>query len=158
MDLIILQNSILLKDKNKAEIERETIKFNDYYKPIIANFISEVGFELQYVNNILVLPSKTNYGTTYPIIDNNVILFDIEIRDNIFADLTLNLQKRLQYEQDEIDKLVSKLGPEIQCPYCHSRNTKKISTVGRLFSVSFFGLGSSKVGKQWHCNKCGSDF
>lgn len=48
--------------------------------------------------------------------------------------------------------------PKIECPYCHSTNTKKISTFGRVFSTEFLGLGSSKVGKQWHCNKCNSDF
>lgn len=45
-----------------------------------------------------------------------------------------------------------------ECIYCKSRNTKKISATSRLFSTGFFGLGSKKIGKQWHCNKCGSDF
>lgn len=44
------------------------------------------------------------------------------------------------------------------CPYCNSVSTRKISTLSRAFSTGLFGLGSSKVGKQWHCNKCGSDF
>lgn len=48
--------------------------------------------------------------------------------------------------------------PTVECPYCHSTNTKKISTFERVFSTEFLGLGSSKVGKQWHCNKCNSDF
>lgn len=89
---------------------------------------------------------KDNYRTQYM----NGKTFDEEF-----------LQKRLQRERqiaEEVDERFAKSKPEIQCPYCHSRNTKKISTAGRLFSVGFFGLGSSKVGKQWHCNKCGSDF
>lgn len=45
-----------------------------------------------------------------------------------------------------------------ECPYCHSKNTKKISGVSRVASVGFFGFASKKIGKQWHCNKCGSDF
>lgn len=45
-----------------------------------------------------------------------------------------------------------------ECPYCQSKNTKKISTVGRATSFGLFGFGSSKLGKQWHCNKCGSNF
>lgn len=44
------------------------------------------------------------------------------------------------------------------CPYCHSRNTSKIGTVSKMFSAGLFGLGSKKIGKQWHCNSCGSDF
>ena len=48
--------------------------------------------------------------------------------------------------------------PVVTCPYCQSTNTQKISTMSRAFSVGLFGFGSSKVGKQWHCNKCGSNF
>jgi len=46
----------------------------------------------------------------------------------------------------------------IECPYCHSLDTSKIGTVGRIASTSLFGLASKKIGKQWHCNNCGSDF
>lgn len=46
----------------------------------------------------------------------------------------------------------------IICPYCKSTNCSKISTVSRGFSFSLFGFGSSKVGKQWHCNSCKSNF
>lgn len=46
----------------------------------------------------------------------------------------------------------------VECPYCKSTNTKKISVASRNFSIGFFGLGSSKFGKQWHCNNCDSDF
>lgn len=46
----------------------------------------------------------------------------------------------------------------VECPYCHSNDTKKISTTSRVISTSLFGLGSKKLGKQWNCNSCGSDF
>ena len=46
----------------------------------------------------------------------------------------------------------------VKCPYCKSPNVKKITTAGRAVSVGLFGLASKKIGKQWHCNKCGSDF
>ena len=46
----------------------------------------------------------------------------------------------------------------IKCPYCNSVSTKRIGTVGRSVSFGLFGFGSSKVGKQWHCNNCGSNF
>lgn len=46
----------------------------------------------------------------------------------------------------------------VSCPYCHATNVKKISTASRMVSTGFFGLGSKKIGKQWHCTKCGSDF
>ncbi len=52
----------------------------------------------------------------------------------------------------------SSYSPTITCPYCKSTNTKKISSMSRMFSGGLFGLGSKKIGKQWHCNSCGSDF
>lgn len=44
------------------------------------------------------------------------------------------------------------------CPICHSTNVQKISGLSRMASVGFFGIGSKKIGKQWHCNNCKSDF
>lgn len=46
----------------------------------------------------------------------------------------------------------------VECPYCHQYWTTKIGTGARLLSVGLFGLGSKKVGKQWHCHFCNSDF
>ena len=46
----------------------------------------------------------------------------------------------------------------VSCPYCKATNVKKIGVGSRLISTGLFGLGSKKIGKQWHCNKCGSDF
>lgn len=46
----------------------------------------------------------------------------------------------------------------VTCPYCGSTNISKIGTLNRAVSVGLLGLASSKIGKQWHCNNCGSDF
>lgn len=48
--------------------------------------------------------------------------------------------------------------PVIKCPYCSSTNTSKLSTMSRVVSTGVFGLGSKKIGKQYHCNHCGADF
>ena len=48
--------------------------------------------------------------------------------------------------------------PTVTCPYCQSTNTKKISGTSRFMSTGIFGLASKKIGKQWHCNNCKSDF
>lgn len=55
-----------------------------------------------------------------------------------------------------INSAISK--PEITCPYCHSTNTKKIGQISRAASIGFWGIASKKIGKQWHCENCGSDF
>ena len=41
---------------------------------------------------------------------------------------------------------------------CQSNNVKKITTVNRAVSTGIVGIASSKIGKQWHCNSCKSDF
>lgn len=46
----------------------------------------------------------------------------------------------------------------VTCPYCKSVNISKISTLGRGMSISIFGLASGKIGKQWKCNNCKSNF
>jgi len=49
--------------------------------------------------------------------------------------------------------------PTVECPYCHSTDTKKISSLSKAGSVTLFGVFAlGKTSKQWHCNKCGSDF
>lgn len=59
----------------------------------------------------------------------------------------------------EYDLAVKRRDPNTpKCPYCNSVDLKKIGTGSRLVSIGFFGLASGKIGKQWHCNNCGSDF
>ena len=48
--------------------------------------------------------------------------------------------------------------PGVKCPNCQSTDTSKISAMSRVVSSGLFGLGSKKIGKQFHCNKCGADF
>lgn len=62
------------------------------------------------------------------------------------------MQAKIQTQQD----LAS--GKRVVCPYCKSTNTEKIGTLNRAVSVSLVGVASSKLGKQWHCNNCKSDF
>ena len=57
-----------------------------------------------------------------------------------------------------IAKMDAERHPHVECPYCHSTNTEKISTVSRAVSVSLVGAASGKIGKQWHCKQCGSNF
>lgn len=49
--------------------------------------------------------------------------------------------------------------PVVECPYCHSKDTKKISNLSKAGSVALFGVFAlGKTSKQWHCNSCNSDF
>lgn len=46
----------------------------------------------------------------------------------------------------------------VTCTYCGSTNVKKIGLINRAVSTELWGLGSKKIGKQFHCNDCGADF
>ncbi len=46
----------------------------------------------------------------------------------------------------------------VTCPYCKSTRVAKIGVIKRSVSFGLFGFGSGKIGKQWHCNSCKSDF
>lgn len=61
-------------------------------------------------------------------------------------------------ETKEVFGIKDKNVPLVKCPYCQSNNVKKITTVNRAVSTGMVGIASSKIGKQWHCNSCKSDF
>lgn len=46
----------------------------------------------------------------------------------------------------------------VECPYCHSKNTKKILTTSKVVNTAVWGIFGTKRHKQWHCSKCGADF
>lgn len=46
----------------------------------------------------------------------------------------------------------------VECPYCHSKKTKKITTTSKILDTTIFGVFGTKRHKQWHCNNCNSDF
>lgn len=78
------------------------------------------------------------------------------------------LERERQKEEKELQesitlhaavaKMDEERHPHVICPYCKSTNTEKISTVSRAVSVSLVGAASGKIGKQWHCKQCGSNF
>lgn len=67
------------------------------------------------------------------------------------------LQESIELHR-QIDAYYAAKHPHVECPYCHSMNTEKISGVARGVSIYVMGVASPKIGKQWHCNSCKSDF
>lgn len=70
--------------------------------------------------------------------------------------LNAESRKRIEAEKQAQKQAVSNV--RITCPYCKSQDCKKLTSVSRGVSFGLFGFGSSKIGKQWHCNRCKSDF
>ena len=49
--------------------------------------------------------------------------------------------------------------PIVECPYCHSTNTKKITNTSKAMHTALFGVFSfGRNNKQFHCNNCKADF
>ena len=63
----------------------------------------------------------------------------------------MNKEREKEKEALEFDRL-SKLPV---CPICNSKTSvKRISTLDRSVSATVWGLGSSKIGKQYECTHC----
>lgn len=64
-----------------------------------------------------------------------------------------------KYPLEDRDKLYENSKEKsVECPYCHSKDTKKISTTSKVVNTAVWGIFGTKRHKQWHCNKCKSDF
>ena len=89
-----------------------------------------------------------SYANTYG--DNSFDIISYNNRENKIHE---NFEKRMHQHQSTQQHIT-----QVICPYCKSTNTKKISAVSRAGSILGFGLFSKKLGKEWHCNDCNSDF
>lgn len=67
--------------------------------------------------------------------------------------------KMSQFRQQLEQQKQAKQDNQLRCPYCHSTDVKKITMTSKVTHGAVFGLfGARKILKQWHCNKCKSDF
>lgn len=68
----------------------------------------------------------------------------------------------IQYEdllaEAERDRNGGRSPVVVKCPYCHSKNTRKISGISKAWNTALFGVFGNKRRQQWHCGNCGSDF
>lgn len=94
----------------------------------------------------------------------NLLWIDV-VRDFGTKENNPILQARERYEKEQALQEYRQRAEEYkyrnnaECPYCHSKNTKKISGFSKAGSVALFGVfAMGKVSKQWHCNQCKSDF
>lgn len=128
---------------------------------------SKVEFS-KYVNLMSIIADDNMQGGIKYIED--LISCEEQTAKLIWCDLKLDygtkennpiLQAREQYKAEETSKKAAedyKYRNNAECPYCHSKNTKKISTTSKVANTAVFGLFGTKRFKQWHCNNCRSDF
>ncbi len=119
------------------------------------------------------IPVPINY------IQENEILTDKELADKkniLIEELVKTSPEFDQYLFEHRDEILSKQSAEFnakmaygkaileeqnrspKCTYCGSTNIRKIGLLNRAISTELWGLGSKKIGKQFHCNHCGADF
>lgn len=79
-------------------------------------------------------------------------------RDKILEKQSNDFNSKLEHGKKVLEGKDKGNSLGVKCPYCNATNVKKISSANRIVSTGLFGLGSKKIGKQWHCNHCGSDF
>lgn len=75
-------------------------------------------------------------------------------RDEILAKMNLKYEKAMTHGK----AILESQNKQVTCPYCSSTRVSKTSILGRMVSFEFWGLASNKLGKQWHCHDCGSNF
>lgn len=145
---------------------KQNPEFNDDYKKIIKE-------QTENWNKLSVAAIKNNIDKIYSSFNGSFLSwYSNYLREQ--ADPGILERERKQWEQEQknlqiahdMRKMQAKIqeqqdlasGKRVVCPYCKSTNTEKISTMSRAVSVSLVGAASGKIGKQWHCKQCGSNF
>ncbi|MCM1120401.1 MAG: hypothetical protein NC543_13690 [bacterium] len=77
-----------------------------------------------------------------------------EHRDEILAKQSAEFNAKIEHGKAVLKE--DSRAPK--CTYCGSTNIRKIGLLNRAISTELWGLGSKKIGKQFHCNHCGADF
>lgn len=116
--------------------------------PIPNDFL--IGKSKMIINEELKEQFINEYVKTSPEFDQ--YLFDH--RDEILAKQSAEFNAKMSIGK----AIVEEQSRRATCSYCGSTNVKKIGLLNRAISTELWGLGSKKIGKQFHCNNCGADF
>lgn len=167
---VFTDNNVLYKSVVYAymvdQILKEHPELNDKYKQIVQDDVNSV---LNGIDEKL----KKNAKQTYSSFNSSFLCwYQDYLREQ--ADPGCLERERQEYERKQkalktahqVEEWKAKQqlqqdlasGKRVVCPYCKSTNTEKISTMSRAVSVSLVGAASGKLGKQWHCKNCGSNF
>lgn len=82
-----------------------------------------------------------------------------EHRDEILAKQSAEFSEKMEHGKAILEGRDKGNQFGVECPYCHATNVKKITITSKAAHTALFGIFSvGRNSKQWHCNKCGSDF
>ena len=165
---IIAEGKRLYKNHPEYEYLRDdpSIKTtNDFYRSVVYAYMAD---KIVQRNPDLADEYKKNYceGNEYR---SNNYCFIFYYRDLLREQADPGCLEREEAQRKKeleesiafhaaIAKMDEQQHPHIECPYCHSKDTEKIGTISRAVSISVAGAASGKIGKQWHCKNCNSNF
>ena len=72
--------------------------------------------------------------------------------------INYKVNQKIQTKTNNVSAIRSISNPKVECPYCHSINTTKITTTTKVVNTAIWGIFGTKRHKEWHCNACRSDF
>ena len=69
------------------------------------------------------------------------------------------IEQLSKYKEASKNNIETKKSDDVpKCPICGSLKIQKISSMNRAVNIAIWGIFSTKINKQWHCVKCGSNF
>ncbi len=133
--------------------EKSPIDYNEKLDNLICPFCNGKLIDTNFSHDDFRLIGKvTDYNRT--VLD---LMMELHEKDLIEYQLKLS-QFKIQQEQSDAIREQERESNKPHCPTCNSTDLKKISALSKVGSVAMFGFLSSKVKKQFHCNKCGYEW
>lgn len=161
-----LQNNIMYAI-NKQEIYSYTNRFGnqtniDFTDKYWANYWRDKYETKEYIHYMLKMHNKDSY-IYYNNISNKILVACVccFLFFGYLCYIKLRPERKIKFSESDINNTMSYSydKPVVECPYCHSKDTKKISGLSKVGSVALFGIFAlEKTSKQFHCNHCGADF
>ena len=154
------------KEKPKTEDEIRQEKENDIREAKIA--MEQYPELIESYNKIRYKCGRSEYAASLEVLcalrelkerAKDPEAYDRAKREREEAERNARLRREMQQmEQRQREIQFSKKPGAVQCPYCKSYDTARITAGSRVASTVMWGVASNKIGKQWHCNKCKSNF
>lgn len=148
-------------EKEYLHQDKDVKTDEDFYEAVLCEYmIEELLKEKPYIRkkyedyreNELRIRKEWGMAQEFRWVNKRAFLSNYEYDCNVAANPPEPLHPVIQEALNPTPK------PQVQCPYCKSTRVEKIGSVSRAVSIFALGFASGKIGKQWHCKDCKSDF
>lgn len=118
--------------------------------------IKTIGYQCKKCNKNVYFQTNMKYETICKTCKSEMQLFgewDYRPSNGLSAIKNSDIKNKINPKFQTTDSTI------VECPYCHSTNTQKITNMSKAVHTALFGIFSvSRNSKNFHCNSCGSDF